>query len=169
VFRPSETNVVVLGHRLVSTNQPSRPLPLPHPLHHRLLSRQTSPPDQPAAQPNAAMNLSSSYPKGTAAIPFVPPTSPAAHNGSMTSSSSRNHSRDLTAASVYRPGPPTGSHSSKSSMSGQPPYGGYPVQSPCIPINDSGRNSPYIEFLEDDRVPTLDLMMLTVEPSIAFQ
>ena len=81
----------------------------------------------------------------------------------MTYSSSRNHSGESTAASVYGPGPPTGSHSSSPSMSGQPPYGGYSIQSPHIPINDGGRNSPYVEFLEDDRVLTLDPMMLTVE------
>ena len=52
---------------------------------------------------------------------------------------------------MHGPGPPTGSHSSSPSMSGQPPYRGYSIQSPHIPINDGGRNSPYVEFLEDDR------------------
>lgn len=95
----------------------------------------------------------SSYPNGTVAKSVVnPPTGPAALNGSMNASSPRNHSRASSGASGYTRPPPTGPHSSKSSMSVPPPYGAYPGQSPRIPINNGGRNSPYVEYSEDDRV-----------------
>ena len=109
------------------------------------------------------MNVSSSYSNGNPAKSVVPPTGPAALNGAVHSSSPRNHSRVSSAASGYRSGPPPGPHSSKPSLSGAPAYGGgYAVQSPRIPMNNSGRDSPYIEYSEDDRVSPLCLYVVDV-------
>jgi hypothetical protein len=68
----------------------------------------------------------------------MPPTGPAAMNGSQ------NHSRASSTASNYRPGQPP-VHSARPSMSGQAQFGMHPAQSPRMlgqNLNSNGRNSP---------------------------
>jgi len=90
------------------------------------------------AQPAVAMN---GTPK-----PVMPPTGPAAMNGSM----SPQHSRASSTASNYRSPAQQPLHSAKPSMNAPSPYAAYPAQIPQIP-GAGGRNSPFPEFHDDDR------------------
>src|SRR5579859_5669703 len=123
-------------------NNPTTPTTSVPPAQTSVKPPQTSTPQPP---PNVAMNPL--FPNGTAGKPVMPPTGPAALNGSMTP---HNHSRASSTTSNYsRSAPPTGPHSQKPSISAPAPYA-YPAQSPRIPVNN-GRNSPFPEY--DERSP----------------